>query len=70
VHGDLPVRETNRGMVVLDHATLVEDRLVPAVLVEETLAYRMARGAGMALAAVLIPGFAATCGCEPPRRAR
>jgi hypothetical protein len=57
-------------MVVLDHAALLEDRLLPAVWVEETLALRMARGAGMALAAVLIPGYAATCGCESPRRTR
>jgi hypothetical protein len=57
-------------MVVLDHAALLEDRLVPTVWVEDTLPVRMARGAGMALAAVLIPGFAATCGCAPPRRLR
>jgi hypothetical protein len=68
VHARRGLRELLRDMVVLDHAAVVEDRLVPALLVEETLAYRMARGAALALAAVLIPGFAATCGCEPPRR--
>jgi hypothetical protein len=57
-------------MVVLDHAALLADRRMPALLVEDPLAVRMARGAGMALASVLIPGFAATCGCEPPRRVR
>jgi hypothetical protein len=70
VHERSRGRETTREMVVLDHAALAQDRLVPTFLVEETLAVRMARGAGMALAAVLIPGFAATCGCEPPRRMR
>jgi hypothetical protein len=55
-------------MVVLAHADLALG--APAgprgwAALDTELAGRIARGAGMALAAVLIPGYAARCGCAP-----
>jgi hypothetical protein len=59
---------TSQTMVVLAHADLALG--APAAprgwaALDAELAARIARGAGMALAAVLIPGYAARCGCAP-----
>jgi hypothetical protein len=57
-------------MVVFDQASLAREGWAAVAWGEPSLARRLLRGSGMALAAVLIPGYAATCGCAPSRRER